>query len=120
MRIMADHVIKCGTLIRDLRRRHGLDQKELAHRAGTEQPAISRLERDLLSPSLETLNRIFEAAGETLAIQPIPLAGPVPGGSNQSVADLRADYRDLSAAERLAQAAQLSEIATALAAGSGT
>ena len=105
-------------MLRELRRRHGLDQKELARRVGTEQPAISRLERDRLSPSLETLNGIFEAVGETLTVKPVRLADPVPGGSNQSLAELRADYRDLSAAERLAQAAQLSEIATELAAGS--
>jgi transcriptional regulator with XRE-family HTH domain len=110
--------IKCGALVREARRRHGLDQKELARRAGTEQPAISRIERDAVSPSLATLNRLFEAMGETLVAAPMPLRGPVPGGGNQSIAELRSDYRDLTPEERLAQAAQLSEIATELAAGS--
>jgi hypothetical protein len=55
--------------------------------------------------------------GETLTITPVGLDEPVPGGGNQSVAELRADYRDLTPAERLAQAAHLSEIATELAAG---
>ncbi len=86
---------------------------------GTEQPAISRIERDVVSPSLDTLNRLFEAMGETLTITPVSLADSVPGGGNQSIAELRADYRDLTPEERLAQAAQLSRIATELAAQSG-
>jgi transcriptional regulator with XRE-family HTH domain len=108
--------LRCGALVRELRRRKGMDQTELARRAGTEQPAISRIERDVLSPSLETLNRIFEAMGETLAVTSLSLNGMVPGGGNQSIAELRSDYRDLSPTERLAQAAHLSEIATGLAA----
>jgi transcriptional regulator with XRE-family HTH domain len=84
---------------------------------GTEQPAISRIERNVVSPSLDTLNRLFEAMGETLTVTPVSLADPMPGGGNQSIAELRADFRDLTAEERLAQAAQLSKIATELAAG---
>jgi hypothetical protein len=53
--------------------------------------------------------------GETLRVSSIPLTERVPGGSNQSIAELRADYR-LGAEERLTQAAKLSEIATELAA----
>jgi transcriptional regulator with XRE-family HTH domain len=108
--------VRCGRLLRDARRRNGLDQAELARRLGTSQPAISRIERDQLSPTLETLERIFGAMGETLQVSTLDLAEPPPGGANQSIAELRADYR-LSAEERLAQAAQLSEIATELAAG---
>jgi transcriptional regulator with XRE-family HTH domain len=109
--------VSCGSLVRETRKRHGLDQSELARRAGTEQPAISRIERNVVSPSLDTLNRLFEAMGETLVVTPVSLADPPPGGGNQSIAELRADYRDLTAEERLAQAAQLSRIATELAAG---
>lgn len=83
---------------------------------GTGQPAISRIERNVVSPSLDTLNRLFEAMGETLAVMPVSLASSVPGGSNQSIAELRADYRDLTPEERLAQAADLSKIAAELAA----
>jgi transcriptional regulator with XRE-family HTH domain len=109
--------VSCGALLREARKRHGLDQAELARRVGTEQPAISRIERDVVSPSLDTLNRLFEAMGETLAITPTSLGGTVPGGGNQSIAELRADYRELTPEERLAQAAQLSKVATELAAG---
>ena len=106
--------MRCGSLVRETRRRHGLDQADLARRLGTSQPAISRIERDQVSPTVETLERVLNAMGETLRVSTLALAKPAPGGSNQSIAELRADYR-LSAEERLAQAAQLSEIATELA-----
>jgi transcriptional regulator with XRE-family HTH domain len=109
--------IRCGPLIREARLRHGIDQAELARRVGTAQPAISRIERDVVSPTLDTLNRLLEAMGETLSLRALKLNAPVPGGSNQSIAELRADYRDLTPEERLAQAAQLSEFGTELAAG---
>lgn len=107
---------RCGRLVKEARLRHGLGQAELAERLGTSQPAISRIERDLVSPSLETLERILNAVGETLGVSTLSLGAPAPGGSNQSIAELRAEYR-LTAEERLAQAAKLSEIATELAAG---
>lgn len=107
--------VRCGSLVREARRRHKLDQAELAQRLGTSQPAISRIERDQVSPTIETLERILNALGETLRVSTLALDKPAPGGSNQSIAELRADYR-LSAEERLAQAAKLSEIATELAA----
>jgi len=112
----APKAVQCGALIRDARRRRGLGQAELAKRLGTSQPAISRIERDQVSPTIETLERILNAMGETLRVSTLSLLEPAPGGSNQSIAELRADYR-LTAEERLAQAAQLSEMATELAAG---
>lgn len=83
------------------------------------QPAVSRIERDVVSPSLETLNRLIEGMGETLMLSSVGLSESVPRGSNQSVAEVLSDYRDLTPTERLAQAAKLSEMATELAAGSG-
>lgn len=71
----------------------------------------------MVSPSLDTLNRLLEAMGETLTVVPVSLNGPIPDGGNQPIADLRADYRELSADERLSQAALLSEVATELASG---
>jgi transcriptional regulator with XRE-family HTH domain len=97
--------------------RHGLGQAELARRVGTDQPAVSRIERDVVSPSLETLNRFMEAMGETLMLSSLELSAPVSGGSNQTLGEVLADYRELTAEERLAQAAKLSEMATELAAG---
>lgn len=104
----------CGALVREARRRHGFGQAELAKHLGTSQPAISRIEHDQVSPTVETLERILNALGETLRVSTLPLDQPAPGAGNQSIAELRADYR-LSPEERLAQAAQLSEIATELA-----
>ncbi len=107
-------MVRCGALVRNARRRHGLGQAELAKRLGTSQPAVSRIEHDQVSPTVETLERILNALGETLQVATVPLHEPAAGGSNQSVAELRADYR-LSPEERLTQAAQLSEVATELA-----
>jgi transcriptional regulator with XRE-family HTH domain len=109
--------ISCGAFVRASRLRHGLDQAELATRAGMRQPAVSRIERDVVSPSLETLERLMKAMGETLMLSSLSLDAPVPGGSNQSLGEVLADFRELSSAERLSQAAKLSEMATELAAG---
>jgi transcriptional regulator with XRE-family HTH domain len=61
-----------GELIRETRLRHGLSQKRLARRVGTQQSAISRLEADKNSPSVETLEQVLRAMGERLrlAVEP--------------------------------------------------
>lgn len=61
-----------GKLLRDARRRHGLSQKRLAIRAGTTQSAISRIERDHVSPSVETLSELLRLVGEDLALATEP------------------------------------------------
>jgi transcriptional regulator with XRE-family HTH domain len=62
-----------GELIRITRARHGLSQERLARRVGTRQSAISRLEADEVSPSVETLDLLMRAMGESLR-----LAGAAP------------------------------------------
>ncbi len=62
-----------GELIRSTRARHGLSQQRLARRAGTQQSAISRLENDEVSPSVETLELLLAAMGEGLDLCPTPL-----------------------------------------------
>lgn len=57
-----------GHLIRETRRRHGLSQGRLARRVGTQQSAISRLEADEVSPSVETLELLMRAMGERLEL----------------------------------------------------
>lgn len=52
-----------GNLIAIARRRGGLSQRELAHRAGTSQAAISAYEAGQKSPTLETMARLVRAAG---------------------------------------------------------
>ncbi|MEJ7876351.1 MAG: helix-turn-helix domain-containing protein [Solirubrobacterales bacterium] len=110
---------KCGRFLTEARARHGLSQKEIAARAGMTQANVSRIERDKVSPSLSTLNRILEAIGETLTIGSTPLTGPPPGGGNVSVRDLRADFDRSTPEQRIEQAALLSHTASELAASRG-
>ena len=60
--------MSAGSIIREARKRRGLSQERLALRAGTRQSAISRLERDEISPSVETLELLLNAMGETLEL----------------------------------------------------
>jgi len=57
-----------GELLKQTRRRHGVSQGSLAVRAGTTQSAISRIERDRVSPSIETLRELLFLLGEDLAL----------------------------------------------------
>ena len=62
-----------GELLRDARRRHGLTQRQLAARARTSQAAISRAERDLVSPSVATLASWLDLMGEELKLATEPI-----------------------------------------------
>ena len=62
-----------GELIREARERRGLSQRRLALRAGTDQAAISRIERGDTAPSIETVERLLAAVGECLSIRSEPL-----------------------------------------------
>ena len=55
-----------GQLLREARKRHGVSQRRLAIRAGTTQSAISRIERDRVSPSVDTLRELLHLLGEDL------------------------------------------------------
>lgn len=57
-----------GQLLKDARGRHGVSQQSLAIRAGTTQSAISRIERDRVSPSVETLRELLYLLGEDLSL----------------------------------------------------
>jgi transcriptional regulator with XRE-family HTH domain len=57
-----------GQLLKDARRRRGVSQARLAIRAGTTQSAISRIERDHVSPSVETLRELLHLLGEDLVL----------------------------------------------------
>jgi transcriptional regulator with XRE-family HTH domain len=50
-----------------------LTQKQLATRARTTQAAISRIERDLVSPSVSTLARLLDLMGEQLDLSVHPI-----------------------------------------------
>jgi transcriptional regulator with XRE-family HTH domain len=57
-----------GQLLREARKRHGVSQASLAVRAGTTQSAISRIERDRVSPTVETLRGLLHLLGEGLVL----------------------------------------------------
>ncbi len=60
-------------LLRETRRRHGVTQAQLAARARTSQAAISRIERGLVSPTVETLATLLDLLGEELSLDAQPI-----------------------------------------------
>src|SRR5262245_5330279 len=59
-------------LVREARKRAGLTQADLASRAGTTQSAIARIESGAVSPSLEHLTELVQAAGFDIEIRLVP------------------------------------------------
>jgi transcriptional regulator with XRE-family HTH domain len=57
------------------RRRAGLTQRELASRTGMAQPAIARIERGRVIPSVATLDRLLRATGHSLELAPLEGVG---------------------------------------------
>ncbi len=58
-----------AVLVRDVRMRRGMTQRQLAIRAATTQSAISRIERGAESPTIERLEQILLAMGVHLELQ---------------------------------------------------
>jgi transcriptional regulator with XRE-family HTH domain len=56
-----------GDELRESRERAGLTQEELSFRAGLSRPYISQLERNLKSPTVDTLFLICDALGISAA-----------------------------------------------------
>jgi transcriptional regulator with XRE-family HTH domain len=50
-------------LVKRTRSELGLTQRQLAYRAGMTQAAVSRIERDIVSPSYTTLTELMHAMG---------------------------------------------------------
>jgi transcriptional regulator with XRE-family HTH domain len=57
---------RVGSKLRELRRRRNLAVRELAVRSGVSHSTISLIERDQISPSIDTLGAIVDALGGTL------------------------------------------------------
>lgn len=57
---------RIGSKLHELRRRRNLAVRELAIRSGVSHSTISLVERDLISPSVDTLGAIVDALGSTL------------------------------------------------------
>jgi predicted nucleotidyltransferase/DNA-binding XRE family transcriptional regulator len=64
--------MEVSVLIREARERAHLTQAELAARAGTSQPAISRYEAATASPSVQTLDRLLASMGARLELSVTP------------------------------------------------
>ncbi len=58
-----------GKLI-EAREAKGLSQKQLAELAGLQQPAIARLESMKVTPQIDTLFKVLQPLGYTLAVVP--------------------------------------------------
>jgi transcriptional regulator with XRE-family HTH domain len=67
--------MRAGAILREARHRAGLTQRELAHAAGVPQPAISRIERDHVSPRLDTLDVLLRGCGLALDLVERPGLG---------------------------------------------
>jgi transcriptional regulator with XRE-family HTH domain len=87
-----------GRLLRDARRRHGVTQEQLAARARTSQAAISRIERDVVSPSVSTLATLLDLLGEELELS----ATPIDYGHDRSLIEENFVYSPELRIERLA------------------
>jgi transcriptional regulator with XRE-family HTH domain len=60
-----------GQILRNARQRAGVSQARLAIRAGTTQSAISRIERDQVSPSVATLRGLLHLLGIDLKLEAV-------------------------------------------------
>ena len=63
--------MKAARMLLQARRRAGLTQRELARRAGVPQPAIARIERGHVSPTISTLDRLLRATGYVVEVAPL-------------------------------------------------
>jgi transcriptional regulator with XRE-family HTH domain len=95
-----------GDLIREARRRAGLTQAELAARAGTAQPAITRWESGRTAVSLDDVVRLVRLCGLDLELAVVP----------RDVSDLAQAARlaDLTGQQRLDRHARLQHQLTTL------
>jgi transcriptional regulator with XRE-family HTH domain len=87
-----------GRLLRDARRRHGVTQEQLAARARTSQAAISRIERDVVSPSVGTLATLLDLLGEELELS----TSPIDYGHDRTLIEQNLRYNPEQRIERLA------------------
>lgn len=64
--------MRAATALRDARRLANLTQRQLAQRAGTPQATVGRIEAGLITPRVDTLERLLRAAGLELSVSPRP------------------------------------------------
>src|SRR5215207_9752916 len=96
-----------GALIKERRLRHGLSQRRLAHRAGTSQSAIARVENGTEEVTWSRLRLLLLAMGE----QPVLDSAPLPG--RYDAWDVL-EQRSLSPEARLANGLAFNKLGTEL------
>ena len=64
-------MMTAASSLRYARKKASLSQRELARRAGTTQATISRIEEGVISPRLDTLERLLAACGFQLEATPL-------------------------------------------------
>lgn len=106
---MRCHSTKIGDALREAREQQGLSQRRLALRASTSQDAISRIERGVEAPTLERFAQLMLVLGRQPIVHVEPLKGPLPR-------DELAVGHELTARERLREAASWNRVASHLAA----
>ena len=62
--------MSAARMVRYARRRAGMTQRDLARATGMPQPAIARIERGVVSPSIATLDRLLAGTGLMLEASP--------------------------------------------------
>lgn len=67
--------MKARSILWGARRRAGFSQRELARRAGVPQSTVSRIERGLIVPGVELLERLLRACGMDLVAVEHPARG---------------------------------------------
>ena len=60
--------VDARSIVLEARLGAGVSQRELARRSGVPQAAISRIERGLVSPRTETLDRLLRACGRDVGL----------------------------------------------------
>jgi transcriptional regulator with XRE-family HTH domain len=55
--------MRASVLLRSARRQTGFSQRGLAKRAGVPQATVSRIERGVVSPSVDTLDKLLKECG---------------------------------------------------------
>jgi len=68
--------IMIGSAVKAARRRAGITQAELARLCATSQPAIARLEKGVVAPTVVSLDRIARALGAELIVDFEPVTSP--------------------------------------------
>jgi transcriptional regulator with XRE-family HTH domain len=63
--------MNAARLLLAARRRAGLSQRALADAAGIPQSTVARIETRQLAPRIDTVERLLQAAGQTLAVEPL-------------------------------------------------